>query len=95
MSDNRPEASFAGCPKCGELLHLHHLEWVKALTDARDEAEGANILNRNALRAATERIERLEKALRECIDAHKARSPRMIGEAADRAAAALSPQEPA
>lgn len=28
------EANFAGCPACGELFHLDHLEWVKA-KDAR------------------------------------------------------------
>ena len=29
MSEPKPDATFANCPKCGEHLWLHHLPWAK------------------------------------------------------------------
>ena len=43
MSEPKPDATFANCPKCGEHLWLHHLPWAKekdaALASLRAQVE--------------------------------------------------------
>lgn len=82
MSDKLPlppEATFAGCPKCGQLMRLDHLAWVKAkdaeiaalraevqmLTRDRDLAREAREENVKSLRAEIADRQAAESLVRE------------------------------